>query len=86
MLVSDILSRSHLSRSEPEFTEDSLVLHSHFVLLNLLISDLIPTDLLPYYTYRSDIIFCKGILSKYERIIEPLPFEQKWNSLSTKDI
>ena len=32
---------------------------------------LIPTDLLPYYTHRSDIIFCKGILSKYERIIEP---------------
>ena len=39
MLVSDTFSRSHLSRSEPEFTEDSLIHHVHFVLLNLLISE-----------------------------------------------
>ena len=35
MLVSDTLSRSHLSRSKPEFTEDSLIHHVHFVLSNL---------------------------------------------------
>ena len=91
MLVSDTLSRSHLSRSESEFTEDSLIHHVHSVLSNLPISEtrlkqfqletkndpilqtlitysthewpekhLIPTDLLPYYTHRSDITFCEG--------------------------
>ena len=35
MLVSDTLSRSHLSRSEPVSTEDSLIHHVHFLLLNL---------------------------------------------------
>ena len=39
MLVSDTLSRSHLSLSKPEFTEDSLIHHVHFVLSNLLISE-----------------------------------------------
>ena len=39
MLVSDTLSRSHLSRSQPEFTEDSLIHHVHSVLSNLPISE-----------------------------------------------
>ena len=39
MLVSDTLSRSHLSRSESEFTEDSLIHHVHSVLSNLPISE-----------------------------------------------
>ena len=39
MLVSDTLSRSHLSLSKPEFTDDSLIHHVHFVLSNLLISE-----------------------------------------------
>ena len=39
MLVSDTFSRSHLSHSEPEFTEDSLIHHVHFVLSNLPISE-----------------------------------------------
>ena len=38
MVVSDTLSRSHLSRFEPEFPEDSLIHHVHFVLSNLRIS------------------------------------------------
>ena len=102
MLVSETLSRSHLSHSESEFTEDSLIHHVHSVLLNLPISEtrlkqfqletkndpilqtlitytthewpekhLIPTDLLPYYTHRSDITFCEGILLKNERVIVP---------------
>ena len=39
MLVSDTLSRSHLSHFEPKFTDDSLIHHVHFVLSNLLISE-----------------------------------------------
>ena len=39
MLVSDTLIRSHLSRSQPEFTEDSLIHHVHSVLSNLPISE-----------------------------------------------
>ena len=39
MLVSNTLSRSHLSRFEPKFTEDSLVDHVHFVLSKLPISE-----------------------------------------------
>ena len=39
MLVSDTLSRSHLSRSEPEFTEYNLIHQTHFVLSNLPISE-----------------------------------------------
>ena len=39
MLISDTLSRSHLSCFEPEFTEDSLAHHVHFVLSNLPISE-----------------------------------------------
>ena len=39
MLVSDTVSRSHLSSSEPEFTEDSLIHHVRFVLSNLPISE-----------------------------------------------
>ena len=39
MLVSDALSRSHLSSSEPKFTEISLIHHVHFVLLNLPMSE-----------------------------------------------
>ena len=35
---------------------------------------LILTDLYPYYTYRSDITFCEGILLKSERIIVPTTF------------
>ena len=35
MLVSDTLSRSHLSRFEPEFIEDSLIHRVHFILSNL---------------------------------------------------
>ena len=38
MLVSDTLSRSHLSHSQPKFTEDSFIHHVHSVLSNLLIS------------------------------------------------
>ena len=102
MLVSDTLSRSHLSRSQPEFTEGSLIHHVHSVLSNLPISEtnlkqfhletkndpilqtlttytthewpekrVIPTDLLPYYTHRSDTTFCEGILLKNERMIVP---------------
>ena len=95
MLVSETLNRSPLSYFEPEFTQDSLIHHAHFV-SNLPISEtrlkqfqletkndpvtlqtliayathvwpekhLIPTDLLPYYTHRSDITFCEGILLK----------------------
>ena len=103
MLVSDTLSKSHLSRSELEFTENSLIYHVHFVISNLPISvtrlkqfrletrndpilqtlityttnewpekHLIPTDLLPYYTHRSDITFCEGIVLKNERIMVPI--------------
>ena len=95
MLVSDTLSKSHLSRSQPKFTEDSLIHHVHSVLSNLPISEtrlkqfqletkndpilqtlttyttrewpethVIPTDLLPYYTHRSDITFCEAIFLK----------------------
>ena len=102
MLVSDTLSRSHLSRSQPEFIEDSLIHHVYSVLSNLPISEthlkqfqletkndpilqtlttyithewsekhIIPTDLLTYYTHRSDITFCDGILLKNERMIIP---------------
>ena len=39
MLVSDTSSRSHLSHSEPEFTEDHLIHHVHFILSNLPISE-----------------------------------------------
>ena len=39
MLVSDTLSRSHLCRSEPGFTENRLIHHVHFVLWNLPISE-----------------------------------------------
>ena len=39
MLVSDTLSRSHLSDSEPEFTENSLIHHVHFVQSNIPISE-----------------------------------------------
>ena len=39
MLVSYTLSRTYLSRSEPEFTEDSLIHHVHFALSNLPISE-----------------------------------------------
>ena len=35
MLVSDTLSRCHLSRFEPEFIEDSLIHRVHFILSNL---------------------------------------------------
>ena len=38
MLVSETLNRSHLSRFEPEFTQDSLIRHAHFV-SNLPISE-----------------------------------------------
>ena len=38
MLVTDTLSRCHLSRSEPEFTGNRLIHHVHFVLSNLPIS------------------------------------------------
>ena len=40
MLVSDTLSRSHLSLSELELTEDSLLQDVHFVLSNLPISEI----------------------------------------------
>ena len=39
MLVSDTVSRSCLSSSEPEFAEDGLIDHVHFVLLNLPIGE-----------------------------------------------
>ena len=39
MLVSDTLSRSHRSHSQPEFTEDSLIHHIHSAILNLPISE-----------------------------------------------
>ena len=112
MLVSDILSRSHLSLSQPEFTEDSLIYHVHSVLSNLPISEtclkqfqletkndpilqtfitytthewlekhLIPTDLLPYYTHRSDIRLCEGIILKNERIIVPTTLRAEMKSL-----
>ena len=38
-LVSDTLSRSHLSDSEPKFTENSLIHHVHFVQSNIPISE-----------------------------------------------
>ena len=39
MLVSDTLSRSHLSRSKSEFAEDILIHHIYSVLSNLQISE-----------------------------------------------
>ena len=39
MLVSDTLSKSHLSRFETEFTEDSLINYVHFVLSKRPISE-----------------------------------------------
>ena len=39
MLVSETFNRSRLTRSEPEFTEGSLIHRVHFVLSNLLISE-----------------------------------------------
>ena len=41
---------------------------------------LIPTDLLPYYTHRSGITFCKGILLKNERIIVPTTIRTEMKS------
>ena len=38
ILISDTLSRFHLSHFKPEFTENSLIHHVHFILLNLPIS------------------------------------------------
>ena len=112
MLVSDTLSKSHLSCSELEFTENSLIYHVHFVISNLPISvtrlkqfrletrndpilqtlityttnewpekHLIPTDLLPYYTHRSDITFCEGILLKNERIAVSTVYRAEIKSL-----
>ena len=112
MLVSNTLSKSHLSRSELEFTENSLIYHVHFVISNLPISvtrlkqfrletrndpilqtlityttnewpekHLIPTDLLPYYTHRSDITFCEGILLKNERIAVSTVYRAEIKSL-----
>ena len=42
---------------------------------------LISTDLLPYYTHRSDITFCEGILLKNERIIVPTTLRAEMKSL-----
>ena len=55
MLVSDTLSRSHLSRSEPEFTENNLIHHLHFVLSNLPISE-IRLKQFPSETIRDPIL------------------------------
>ena len=38
ILVSDTLSRSHLTHFQPEFAENRLIHHAHFVLSNLTIS------------------------------------------------
>ena len=112
MLVSANLSRSHLSRSEPEFTENSLSHYVRFALSNLPISEtclkqfqletrnepilqtlithtahecpeklLIPTDLLLYYTHRSDATVCERILLKNERIIVPTALGAEMKSL-----
>ena len=40
MLISDTLSRSYLKNSVPEFDENSLIHHVHFIISNLPISDL----------------------------------------------
>ena len=42
---------------------------------------LIPTDLFLYYTRRSDITFCEGILMKNEQIIVPTTFQAEMKSL-----
>ena len=112
MLVSDTLSKSHLSRFETKFTEDSLINYVHFVLSNRPVSEtrlklfqletknhpilqtlitytthewpekhLIPTDLLPYYTHCSDILFCEVILLKNDRTIERTTFQAEKKSL-----
>ena len=107
MLVSDTLSKSHLSRSELEFTENSLIYHVHFVISNLPISvtrlkqfrletrndPILQTlityttnewpekHLLPYYTHRSDITFCEGILLKNERITVSTVYRAEIKSL-----
>ena len=38
MLVSDAFSQAHIKNSKPEFDENSLIHHMHFVILNLPIS------------------------------------------------
>ena len=39
MLVSDTLSEAYIKNSKPEFDENSLIYHVHFVILNLPISN-----------------------------------------------
>ena len=56
MPVSETLSRPHLSRSELEFTEDSLIHHVHFVLSNLPISE---TRLNNFNSKSKGTPFCK---------------------------
>ena len=42
---------------------------------------LIPTDLHPYYTHRSDVTFCEGILLKNRLIIVPTTLRAEMKSL-----
>ena len=39
MLLSNALSRAYIKNSKPEFDENSLIHHVHFVILNLSISN-----------------------------------------------
>ena len=39
MLASDALSQGYIKNSKPEFDENRLIHHVHFVILNLLISN-----------------------------------------------
>ena len=39
MLVSDALSQAYIKNSKPEFDENSLIHHVHFVILNLPVSN-----------------------------------------------
>ena len=42
---------------------------------------LISTDLLLYYTHRSDITFCDGIILKNERVIVPTTLRAEMKAL-----
>ena len=94
MLVLDALSRTNIKSWKPEFDENSLMHHVHFVISNLPISnkpleqfkketrkDLISHELHPYFTHRSDISYHERLLLKDQRIIVSSALRSKMKSI-----
>ena len=94
MLVLDALSRTNIKNWKPEFDENSLIHHVHFVISNLPISnksleqfkeetrkDLISHELHPYFTHRSDISYHERLLLKDQRIIVSSALRSKMKSI-----